>query len=81
MSKFKLFRFIGRIFKYLGKILLINYIISSWRELKLVSWPNRRETRRLTFAVLAFAVVFGAVIASLDFGLGRLFKLILLSKK
>ena len=80
LGKYKFFRFVARIFKFLAKILLITYIVSSWKELKLVSWPSRRESRRLTFAVLAFAVVFGAFVASLDYGLSHLFKVIILSK-
>lgn len=80
LGKYKFFRFIARIFKFLAKILFINYLIGSWRELKLVTWPSGKESRRLTFAVLAFAVVFGAFVASLDYGLSHLFKAIILSK-
>lgn len=69
-------RFIGRI---LAKIFFINYFISSWKELRKVSWPNRKETIKLTLAVFAFAIVFGAVIALVDFGLDKVFRKILLS--
>ena len=80
LNKYKLFRIIAKVLRFIGKIIVPSYIRSSWRELKLVTWPNRRESRRLTFAVLAFAVVFGALIASLDYGLSHLFKAILLGK-
>lgn len=72
---FKPFRFIG---KWLGLIVWPPYFRHSFRELKLVTWPNFRESWRLTFAVLAFAAVFGAAIAGLDFGLDKLFKEVLL---
>jgi preprotein translocase SecE subunit len=81
LGRFRVFRFIAKVFKFLAKILLINYLISSWKELKLVTWPSRRESWRLTFAVLAFAIVFGALVATLDYGLSHLFKSLLLSKR
>lgn len=69
-------RFVGRI---LAKVLLINYFISSFKELKQVTWPNRKETTKLTVAVFMFAIVFGALIALTDYGLDKIFKKILLS--
>jgi preprotein translocase SecE subunit len=68
-------RFVGRI---LAKVLLINYFLGSWEELRKVTWPNRKNTIRLTLAVFAFAIVFGIVIAVVDFGLDKLFRKILL---
>ncbi len=68
-------RFIGRI---LGKIFLVNYFRSSWQEIKLVTWPGRRETTQLTIAVFVFAITFGVFIAVVDFGLDKLFKQVLL---
>jgi preprotein translocase SecE subunit len=68
-------RFTGRV---LANVLLINYFRSSWVELKQVVWPNRKETTRLTFAVLMFAIVFGTIVALVDFGLDKLFHKILL---
>lgn len=65
-------------FRLIGRILLPVYLRNSFRELKLVAWPNRRQSRDLTFAVLAFATVFGAVVALVDYGLDKLFKDILL---
>jgi preprotein translocase SecE subunit len=69
------FRFVG---KWLGLIVWPPYFRQSFRELKLVTWPDFRQSWRLTFAVLAFAAVFGALIAGLDFGLDKLFKEVLL---
>lgn len=81
------FRLVGRIARRLGKIkplhiisivLVPPYFRNSWRELKQVTWPKRRDSFRLTFAVIMFATVFGIVVALLDFGLDKLFKQVLL---
>lgn len=73
--KTKPFRFIGRI---LAKVLFISYFKASYKELKLVTWPNRKQTIQLTFAVFVFAFSIGVVIALLDYGLNKLFEIILL---
>lgn len=74
----KLFKPFRRPVRLIGLILLPRYFRNSWKELKLVTWPNWKLSRQLTFAVLVFAVVFGASIAAVDYGLDRLFKNILL---
>jgi preprotein translocase SecE subunit len=73
-------RFLARFraFRLVGRILLPHYLRTSWQELKQVKWPNWTESRRLTFAVIIFAAVFGALIAAVDFGLDKLFRDILL---
>jgi preprotein translocase SecE subunit len=68
-------RFIG---KLLNKILLINYFKTSWHELRQVTWPGRKETLQLTFAVFIFAIGFGLMIAVVDYGLSKLFQEVLL---
>jgi preprotein translocase subunit SecE len=68
-------RFVGRI---LVKVLFINYIRNSWRELKQVTWPTRRETIKLAVAVFIFATAFALLIAVVDFGLDKVFKALLL---
>ena len=65
-------------FRIVGRILLPRYFRNSWKELRLVSWPDRKTARDLTFAVLAFAVVFGGVVAIVDYGLDKVFRNILL---
>lgn len=55
-----------------------NYFINSWRELRQVHWPKRRETWRLTLAVFIFAIVFGALVAGVDKGLDEVFKKVIL---
>lgn len=50
------------------------YFRSSYKELKLVTWPNRRETWRLMLAVFLFATLFGLAITAVDYGLDKVFK-------
>lgn len=54
------------------------YFVNSWREVREVTWPTRKETWRLTLAVFVFAVVFGAMVAGVDKGLDVLFKKLVL---
>jgi preprotein translocase SecE subunit len=68
-------RFVGRI---LNKVLLINYFMSAWKELRQVTWPGRKETRQLTLAVFVFATVFGLMITLTDYGLDKVFKKVIL---
>lgn len=64
--------------RLVGKVIVPPYVRNSWKELKLVTWPTWKESRQLTFAVLVFAIIFGAVIALVDFGLDKIFRNILL---
>jgi preprotein translocase SecE subunit len=66
------------VLSFLGKILFPRYFRNSWLELKQVTWPTWKESQRLTFAVVIFAVIFGAVIAGVDWGLDKVFKSLLL---
>ena len=74
----KIFRPIAKVLKFIGKIIVPPYVRNSWRELKYVTWPTWKQSRQLTFAVLVFAVVFGAVIAVVDYGLDKVFRQLLL---
>lgn len=55
-----------------------SYFVQAWRELRLVTWPNRKETTRLTIAVIIFAISFGTMIAIVDYGLDKVFRSLLL---
>jgi preprotein translocase SecE subunit len=68
-------RFIVRI---LAKVLLIDYFVKSFKELKLVTWPDTRTTIRLTFAVVMFAVTFGLIVAGMDYVFEKLFREVIL---
>lgn len=71
----KPFKIAGR---FIGRLLLPPYIRNSFKELRMVTWPNRRQTLQLTSAVIIFSVVFGIVVALFDFGLDKLFKQVIL---
>lgn len=55
-----------------------SYFRNSWRELRMVTWPSRRETWKLTLAVISFALIFGLLIAITDYGLDKLFRKVIL---
>ena len=66
-----------RVFRFL-RFLVPSYFRNSFKELKQVTWPTRKETIKLTFAVFMFAIVFGIFITIVDYGLNAVFKRILL---
>lgn len=70
--------FTRRPVKFIGRIIGLRFIRNSWRELRTVTWPTWKESVRLTGAVIIFAVIFGAFIAVVDYGLDKVFKQILL---
>jgi preprotein translocase SecE subunit len=76
----KALRRIGRlkVFRIIGYILVPPYFRNSWKELRQVTWPSRRESLRLTSAVFAFALIFGLLVAITDYGLDKVFKQVLL---
>ena len=55
-----------------------SYVVKSASELKNVTWPGRRETWRLVFAVFVFSISIGIFISLLDFGLEKLFREVIL---
>ena len=64
----------GRIVRRILSIITPHYFINSWREVRLVAWPKRGETWRLTGAVFVFAAIFGGMVAGVDKVLDILFK-------
>ena len=66
------------VFRWIGRILFLGYFRNSYRELRQVTWPGRRESWKLTFAVLIFAIVFGALVTITDFGLDKVIRRIVL---
>ncbi len=76
--KSRVFTPIRFIVKIIGKILLISYFVNAWKEVKLVTWPDNRTTWRLTGAVLVFAIIFGLLVAGLDFALEKGFREVLI---
>jgi preprotein translocase SecE subunit len=64
--------------RFIGRFLFPKYFRESYRELRLVEWPNRKTSRDLTFAVLIFAFIFAVIVSIIDYGLDKLFKEVLL---
>jgi preprotein translocase SecE subunit len=75
---FPLFKPLRTPLRIIGKIIFPVYFRNSWAELKDVTWPSFRESLRLTWAVLLFAIIFGTSVALVDYGLDAVFKRILL---
>lgn len=65
---------IWRPIKIIGHYIIPPYFRNSWHELRLVTWPNRKTSLQLTWAVILFSVIFAVLIGSFDFVLGKLFK-------
>jgi preprotein translocase SecE subunit len=69
---------LGRLILKILRWIVPNYFVNSWREVRLVTWPSRKETWRLTMAVFIFAIVFGAMVAGVDKVLDIIFKKVVL---
>lgn len=50
------------------------FVSASFAEVKQVTWPNRKDTIKLTLAVFIFAIVFASIVGLLDFGLSKAFE-------
>lgn len=53
------------------------YFKDMWSELKKVTWPSKKDLVSYSLAVIAFIVVMGIVTGLFDFGLGKLFSLLM----
>jgi preprotein translocase SecE subunit len=78
IGSFPLFKPLHKPLRIIGLIIFPVYLRNSWHELKLVTWPSFKESLRLTWAVLLFAIIFGTSVALIDYGLNSVFKRILL---
>jgi preprotein translocase SecE subunit len=77
-ANYPIFNPIRRPLRLIGKVIIPVYLRNSWKELKLVTWPSWKQSVRLTYAVLFFAIIFGVSVAVIDLGLDVVFKKILL---
>lgn len=64
--------------RFIGHMLGFRYIRESAQELRKVTWPTLRESMRLTGAVILFSIIFGTLIAAVDYGLDKVFRQLLL---
>ncbi len=54
------------------RIRLPRYVRESLQEIRKVTWPNKKETWKLTFAVLVFTTIFTIFIVIVDYGFEKL---------
>jgi preprotein translocase SecE subunit len=71
---------VGRISRKIGRFVIPPYFRNSWRELRQVTWPKWKQSRQLTGAVIVFSIIFGVLIAIVDFGLDKVFKKVILKQ-
>jgi preprotein translocase SecE subunit len=64
---------VGKVLKKRVRI-FPKFVVEAFREVRQVTWPNRRETIKLTFAVFIFAIVFASIVGLLDYGLSKAFE-------
>lgn len=67
-------RFLSKRVRFVPK-----FLREAWTEIRQTTWPGRRETMRLTFAVFVFSIIFGLFVAFLDYGLDKIFKVLIKS--
>ena len=81
LAKFKkALKTIFKPFIWLGNKIVPKYFKNSFQEIKLVTWPNKKESRQLTSAVVVFAVVLSLIVALIDLGLDKVFKKVILKQ-
>ena len=44
-----------------------------WSEMKKITWPNRKDLFKTTFAVIIFIAIFTVIVGLMDYGMGTLF--------
>lgn len=73
-------RKLGKIkfFRIIGLVLVPPYFRNSWKEIRQVTWLKLPMAVRLTGAVIMFAIVFGLLVAGIDYVLDKIFKEVLL---
>ncbi len=67
-------RFLGRL---IGRILWPKYFRDAYKEVRQVTWPSRKDTLKLTLAVLVFALIFGLAAAGTDYVLDKIIQRII----
>lgn len=54
------------------------YFSESWAEIKKVTWPSRKESLKLTLAVILFTLIFTLFMSLTDLGVSNVVERILL---
>lgn len=69
---------IGQSLQKKRRLPLTAYFVESWAELKKVTWPSRRESIKLTLAVIVFTAFFTIFTALSDVGISNVVERVLL---
>ncbi len=71
----------NNILKFFNPIIRFNrYLVASWRELKNVRWPSRKETWQKVLSIIIYGLFFIVLVLFLDNIFDYLFKLMLGAK-
>lgn len=54
-----------------------DYIRNSYKELKQVNWPTRKEILKYTMEVLGLAMLIALILGFIDYGLMQIMRLII----
>ena len=56
------------------------FFVEAFGEVRLVTWPNRNDTIKLTLAVFIFAIFLASFVGILDYGLSKAFEEFIVNK-
>lgn len=70
---------VGKVLTFRFRI-IPQFLVNAFKEIRLVVWPNRRETINLTLAVFIFAFIFASLIGIVDFGFSKAFEHFIVKK-
>jgi preprotein translocase subunit SecE len=71
----------GKVGRALSKSINVRpprYFSESWLELKKVTWPGRKESWKLTLAVVIFTAIFTLITSIADLGFNQIVERVLL---
>ena len=57
---------------------IFRYLKASWREIRKVKWPTKKQAAKLTFAVIMFSLFFAAFTGIVDAGIDQFIEKVIL---
>ena len=69
---------VGKALTKKRRLPLARYFSESWKELRKVTWPSRKESLKLTLAVILFTAVFTLFLAVADIGISNVVERVLI---
>jgi preprotein translocase SecE subunit len=76
----KFFKVVFSPIRWIGRKFVPRYFKNSFNELRLVTWPNWKESRQLTTAVVLFSLILCIAVSLVDSGLDKIFKKVILKQ-